>query len=112
MKFSEKICLKIILKVKKNQGFSLSLEDKLLEKPQGRGQIEPPTPPPPPRPPTCFRVKHVHCVKSVQIRSFFWPVFGYFSHSGNSQVNLKQYLIYSSHNLSNCLKDTLKTNNL
>ena len=103
MKFSEKICLKIILKVKKNQGFSLSLEDKLLEKPQGGGQIEPPT---------CFRVKHVHCVKSVQIRSFFWPVFGYFSHSGNSQVNLKQYLIYSSHNLSNCLKDTLKTNNL
>ena len=104
MKFSEKICLKIILKVKKKQGFSLSLEDKLLEKSQGRGQIEPP--------PTCFRVKHVHCVKSVQIRSFFWPVFGYFSHSGNSQVNLKQYLIYSSHNLSNCLKDTLKTNNL
>ena len=46
MKFSEKICLKIILKVKKNQGFSLSLEDKLLEKPQGGGQIEPPTPPP------------------------------------------------------------------
>ena len=27
MKFSEKICLKIILKVTKNQGFTLSLEE-------------------------------------------------------------------------------------
>ena len=35
MKFSGKMCLKIILKVTKNQGFSLSLEDTLFEKPQG-----------------------------------------------------------------------------
>ena len=34
MKFSGKMCLKIILKVTKNQGFSLSLEDTLFEKPQ------------------------------------------------------------------------------
>ena len=33
MKFSGKICLMVILKVTKNQGFTLSLEDTLLEKP-------------------------------------------------------------------------------
>ena len=38
MKFSGKMCLKIILKVTKNQGFSLSLEDTLFEKPHG-GQV-------------------------------------------------------------------------
>ena len=32
----------IIIKVTKNQGFALSLEDTFLEKPQG-GQIDPPT---------------------------------------------------------------------
>ena len=35
MKFSEKMCLKIILKVTKNQAFTLSVEDTFLEKPQG-----------------------------------------------------------------------------
>ena len=44
MKFSGKMCLKIILKVTKKQGFSLSLEDTLFEKPQGGGQIDPPQP--------------------------------------------------------------------
>ena len=34
MKFSEKMCLTIILKLTKNQGFTLSLEDKFFEKPQ------------------------------------------------------------------------------
>ena len=33
----------IILKPIKNQGFTLSLEDTFLEKPQGRDQIDPPT---------------------------------------------------------------------
>ena len=33
MKFSGKICLKIILKVTKKQGFTLSLEDIFFEKP-------------------------------------------------------------------------------
>ena len=42
MKFSGKMCLMIILKVTKNQGFTLSLEDKFFEKPQGGGQIDPP----------------------------------------------------------------------
>ena len=37
MKFSGKMCLKIILKVTKNQGFSLSLEDTFFEKPHGEG---------------------------------------------------------------------------
>ena len=31
----------IILKVTKNQSFTLSLEDTFFEKPQGRGQIDP-----------------------------------------------------------------------
>ena len=35
MKFSGKMCLKMILKVTKNHGFSLSLEYTLFEKPQG-----------------------------------------------------------------------------
>ena len=35
MRFSEKMYIMIILEVTKNQGFSLSLEDKLFEKPHG-----------------------------------------------------------------------------
>ena len=35
MKFSGKMCFKMILKVTKNQGFTLSLEDTTFEKPQG-----------------------------------------------------------------------------
>ena len=51
MKFSGKMCLKIILKVTKNQDFSLSLEDTLFEKPQGRvgGDQIPPLPHPSPQ---------------------------------------------------------------
>ena len=39
MKFSGKVCLKIILKVTKKQGFSLSLEDTLFEKPQSEVKL-------------------------------------------------------------------------
>ena len=35
----------IILKVKKKQGFTLSVENTFLGKPQGRGQIDPPPSP-------------------------------------------------------------------
>ena len=35
MKFSGKMCFEIILKVTKNQGFTLSLADTFFEKPQG-----------------------------------------------------------------------------
>ena len=35
MKFSGKMCFKIVLKVTKNRGFTLSLEDTFFEKPQG-----------------------------------------------------------------------------
>ena len=38
----------IILKVTKNQGFTLPLEDIFFEKPQGGGKIEPSS---------CFRIK-------------------------------------------------------
>ena len=39
MKFLGKMCLKIILKVIKSQGFNLSLDDTVLEKPQGGESI-------------------------------------------------------------------------
>ena len=42
MTFSGKMWLRIILKVTKNLGFTLSLEDTFFEKPQGGGQIDPP----------------------------------------------------------------------
>ena len=44
MKFSGKMRLTIILKVTKNQGFTLTLEDKFFEKPrgEGRGEFDPP----------------------------------------------------------------------
>ena len=43
MRFSGKTCLKIILKVTKKKGFTLSLEDKFFEKPQKEGdQFDPP----------------------------------------------------------------------
>ena len=35
MRLSGKMCFKIILKVTKNQGFNLCLEDTIFEKPQG-----------------------------------------------------------------------------
>ena len=41
MKFSGNMCLKIILKVTKNQGFTFSLEDTFFEKPQeGRFRVK------------------------------------------------------------------------
>ena len=48
MKFSGKMYHMIILKVTKNQDFTLSLEDKFFKKSQGGGQLDPPSPPPPP----------------------------------------------------------------
>ena len=44
MKFSEKMCLIIILKVTKNQGFTLSLEDTFFKKSQGAGGLNWPPP--------------------------------------------------------------------
>ena len=41
MKFSGKICFKIVLKVTKKQGFILSLEDTFFEKPQGGVKLTP-----------------------------------------------------------------------
>ena len=43
MKFSAKMCFKIMLKVTQNQDFTLSSEDTFFKKPQGSGQFEPPT---------------------------------------------------------------------
>ena len=52
MKFSGRMCPKIILKVTKSQGFTLSSEDTFSEKPQGgRVTLTPPLPP------SRFRVK-------------------------------------------------------
>ena len=51
MKFSRKVCLKIVLKVRKKQSLTLSLEDTFFEKPQGGGgQIDHLPPPSPPHP--------------------------------------------------------------
>ena len=47
MKFSGKVCFKVILKVT-NQGFTLSLEDIIYEKTQGEGEGS--NYPPPPQP--------------------------------------------------------------
>ena len=44
MTFLGKMWLTIILKVTKNQGFTLSLEDTFFEKPQAGGQTDPPPP--------------------------------------------------------------------
>ena len=54
MKFLGKVCLKIVLKVRKNQGLAVSLEDTFFEKPPGGGQIDPPPSSPHPN---RFRVK-------------------------------------------------------
>ena len=40
IQFSGKMCRMIILKVTKNQGFTLSLEDKFFEKPQGQRAVK------------------------------------------------------------------------
>ena len=50
MKFSGKMYLMIILKVTKNQGFNLGLEDTIFKKPQRQGGVKLPPPPPPPYP--------------------------------------------------------------
>ena len=44
MKFSRKMCFKIILKSQKHQGFTLSLEDTFFKKPQGGGSNWPLSP--------------------------------------------------------------------
>ena len=41
MNFSRKMCFNIALKITKNQGFTLSLEDTIFEKTPG-GQVDPP----------------------------------------------------------------------
>ena len=43
MKFSGKMCLMTILKVTKNQGFTLYLEDTFFGKPQGEEKLTPPS---------------------------------------------------------------------
>ena len=47
MKFSGKMCLMIILKVTKKQGFIIIIEDTFFEKPQGGVKLTAPSPPPP-----------------------------------------------------------------
>ena len=41
MKFSGKMCLKIVLKVTTNQGFTISLEDTFFRNTTGGGQTDP-----------------------------------------------------------------------
>ena len=51
MKFSGKMCFKIILKVTKKQDFNLSLQDTFFEKPQGGVKLNPR--------PSCFMVNNM-----------------------------------------------------
>ena len=66
MEFSGKICLMIILKVTKNMGFTLYLEDTFFEKPQG-GSNWPPPPPLIPSPLSRFRVKSSLVMKDMAL---------------------------------------------
>ena len=59
MKFLGKMCLKIILKVTKNQGFTFSLKDTFFEKPHGGGGSIWPLPP------SHFRVKSFESAISI-----------------------------------------------
>ena len=92
MKFSGKMCLKIILKVTKNQSFTLPSEVTFFEKPQGggegeKGQIDPPLP----HPHSLVVFELMHCrfsqtielIQIQQISNFIGSgivMFRYFSH--------------------------------
>ena len=65
MKFSGKMCLKTTLKVTKNQGFSLFLEDTLFEKPQGEGGAQTDSPR------SCFRIKKKDLNKACFLNNLF-----------------------------------------
>ena len=70
MKFSGKMCLKVVLKVIKNQGSTPSIEDTFSKKPQGGDQIESPTPPFP-TPHRHIRVKYDLHLRHLCIRRKF-----------------------------------------
>ena len=57
----------IMLKVTKNQGFTLSLEDAFLEKLQGRGQIDTPSPHPHPPPQPCECQIELHLYTAIAL---------------------------------------------
>ena len=67
VKYSGKMCFKIILKVTKNEGFTLSLEDTFFEKPRvGRGVKLIPLPSP-----AVLGLKSVPCgMKNLQKNTF------------------------------------------
>ena len=94
MKFSRKMCLMIILKVTKNQGFTISLEDTFFEKPQGRedgggGQIDPPPSP-------YFGRSWVHTYFDSVTDSL--NLFAWIGESVNSNDEIEQYIAkYSKH---------------
>ena len=64
LKFSGKMWLMIILKVTKNQGFTLSLESAFLEKPQGKGEGSS-------WPPSLLKVKDLSCSLLVWLLLIF-----------------------------------------
>ena len=73
MKLSGKMCLKIILKVIKNQGLTLSLKDTFLENHRRIFKLTTPNPLPTPTPRSRFRVKSYKflpfiCVQGVAMR--------------------------------------------
>ena len=71
----------IILKFTKNQSFTLSLEDTLFEKPQGRGEIDHPS---------RFKVKPLKDKKGKTVRNAFMEIVNESYHKPNK-------LMYSIH---------------
>ena len=65
MKFSGKMCYKIILKVTKKQGFTLCLEDAFFGKPKPQGESNCPSP-------SRFRVKEILRTKNKKMNGFFF----------------------------------------
>ena len=72
MTFSGKMCFKIILKVRRKQGFTLSLQDRFFEKSQGGWEMLI-------NPSSRFRVKRFNYIKIVAIKwiEVNWLLSGY-----------------------------------
>ena len=75
----------IMLKVTKNQGFTLSLEDAFLEKLQGRGQIDTPSPHPHPHP-SLASVK-LNYIFTLLLLWIFWKNYNTFTVVGQVILN-------------------------
>ena len=86
MKFSGKMCLKVILKVTKNQGLTLSIEDTFFEKPRGEGGRGGGGPLPPPPPPPLLAILGLRFQASMSA----------FNSTSSSRLTIGQCMLYIS----------------